>query len=138
LETDLISTLQAGEIHYPFIYRSVALQHGLEYVALNDYMDLSNASKGDFYANVTIERVSTMIPGQNAGTKTAKPIVYGLTIPNTAPNPAVAISYVKFMLSTPGVWIDSYQIPVWPYLTNNVSLLPTALQPYCVNDPNYP
>ncbi|MHA1786394.1 MAG: tungstate ABC transporter substrate-binding protein WtpA [Candidatus Helarchaeota archaeon] len=137
-ETDLISSLQAGEIDYLFIYRSIAKQHGLNYLSLDDHLDLSNESLSDFYANVTVNRKSPIIPGAQSSDIAAKPIVYGITIPNTAPHPEAAIQYVKFMLGSPGVWIDNYQEPVWPYLTNNVSLLPTQLQPYCINDPNYP
>lgn len=133
-ETDLISTLQGGEINYLFIYRSVALQHGLEYYRFNDYQDLSNASKEDFYANVTVSRISPLIAEQDPDV-TAKPIVYGITIPNTAPNFNAAVEYVKFILGSPGVWIQNYQIPIWPCLASNVSLLPIGLQDYCVDDP---
>ncbi|NHI93530.1 MAG: extracellular solute-binding protein [Candidatus Lokiarchaeota archaeon] len=136
-EVDLISTLQAGEIDYLFIYKSVALQQGLSYIGLDPHMALNDSSLTTFYRNVTVSRDSPLIPGASASDVTASPIVYGLTIPNVAPNEAAAIQYVKFMLSNPGVWIDTFQTPVWPYLTNNVSALPTALQPYCVNDPDY-
>lgn len=143
-EVDLISTLQAGEIDYLFIYRSVALQQGLSYIALDPHMALNDSSLKAFYNNVTVHRISPLLKNSTTGeylsTKdaTASPIVYGLTIPNVAPNEAAAIQYVKFMLQSPGVWTENYQSPVWPYLTNNVSLLPEALQTYCENDPNYP
>ena len=143
-EVDLISTLQAGEIDYLFIYKSVALQQGLSYLALDPHMALNDSSLKGFYDNVTVHRISPLLKNSttdeylSTSDATASPIVYGLTIPNVAPHAAAATLYVKYMLSNPGVWIDNYQTPVWPYLTNNVSALPTELQPFCVQDPSYP
>jgi len=137
-EVELITYLEGGTIDYLFIYESVARQHGLDYYSFNDYLDLSNKSKGNFYANVTIQRWSTMQLGIYKGTTTAKAIVYGLTIPKHPEHYDAAVAYVKFMLSTPGVWFDNYQEVVWPYLTNNVNLLPEPLRVFCINDTDYP
>jgi len=136
-EVELISTLEAGAIDYLFIYTSVAKQHGLQYYDLPDYEDLSNQSKKTEYAAVTIQRWSTMDPGQRAADATGTAIVYGLTIPNHAPHETAAISYVKYMLSSPGVWIDNYQEPIFPYLASNTSALPEALRPFCINDTDF-
>ena len=42
-ETDLLALLEAGEIDYLFIYRSVAQQHGLKMILLDDAMNLKAA-----------------------------------------------------------------------------------------------
>lgn len=138
-EVELISSLEAGVIDYLFIYTSVARQHGLEYIDIPDAVDLSNQSKKAVYNIAQVYRWSTMDPGKITSTPTVNgtAIVYGLTIPNGAPHKEAAEKYVKYMLSSPGVWIDNYQEPIWPYLASNTSALPTILRPYCVNDTDF-
>ncbi|MHA1405510.1 MAG: substrate-binding domain-containing protein [Candidatus Helarchaeota archaeon] len=141
-EVDLISSLQAGEIDYLFIYTSVAVQQSLNYLEFDDHLDLSNATLKEFYANCTVHRESPLIPGAKASDITAAPIEYGITIPNNAPHPVQAIAYVEFILQNPQIWIQNGQDPYSTgasfskYPTNNVALLPSQLQPYCIDNPS--
>jgi molybdate/tungstate transport system substrate-binding protein len=96
-EVDLIALLEMGAIDYMFIYRSVAVQHGLEYIELPDSINLSNPKLADWYG-----QVSTEINGKKPGEKIkfdGEPIVYGSTILRDAPNPRAALEFIKFLLS---------------------------------------
>ena len=95
-ETDLLALLEAGEIDYFFIYRSVARQHGLKWVTLPDEINLKNAEMTDLYKRATVN-----ITGKTPGSvvqKPGAPMVYGVTIPTNAPNPAAAEAFVSFLL----------------------------------------
>jgi len=97
-ETDLLALLEVGAIDYIFLYRSVCEQHGLRYVTLPDEINLKKAELADIYRTATAE-VSGKAPGE-ALIKHGQPIVYGVTIPKNAKNPAAALAFVRFLLET--------------------------------------
>jgi molybdate/tungstate transport system substrate-binding protein len=134
-EVDMISSLEAGEIDYLFIYRSVAIQHNFGFIELDDHMNLANVTLESYYNTVKVHRISPLVPGQSSSDVKAETIQYGLTIPNNAPHPEDAIVYVKFMLGYPGLLMEMGQPPYFPAFASNVSKLPAALQPYCVQYP---
>lgn len=95
-ETDLLALLEMGEIDYIFLYRSVAVQHGLMFLALPDEINLKRPDLGALYSTVEVG-----IAGKNPGSSTKKkgaPIVYGVTIPSNSPNPETAQAFVDFLL----------------------------------------
>ncbi len=95
-ETDLLALLETHAIDYLFIYRSVAEQHGLKWLPLPDEVNLKKAELAGLYKSVSVE-----ITGTAPGTKTTQvgePMVYGVTIPNNAPNPKAALAFVTFLL----------------------------------------
>ncbi len=134
-EVGLISALQAGEIDYLFIYKSIAVQHNLGFIELDDHINLGNFSLESFYKTVWVHRISPLLPGKSSTDKQASTIQYGLTIPNNAPHLEDAINYVKMIIGCPGLLEELGQPPYYPAYASNVSALPTALQPYCVNYP---
>lgn len=93
-ETSLLSALELGEIDYLGIYRSDAMQHGLRYVHLPAKIDLSDPADAAFYASGVAETKGGVLHG--------KPIVYAVTIPTNAPEPALAAQYVELLLSPEG------------------------------------
>ncbi len=96
-ETDLLALLESCTIDYLFLYRSVAEQHGLKFIILPDSVNLKNPEISDFYSTA-----STDISGKSPGeiiTKKGEPMVYGITIPDNAPNKAMALDFVEFVLS---------------------------------------
>ena len=95
-EVDLLALLQAGELDYIFIYRSVAEQHKLKYITLPDKINLKKAEFADFYKTASV-RITGKEPGTFI-TRTAKPIVYGVAIPDNAPNRKVALAFLTFLL----------------------------------------
>jgi molybdate/tungstate transport system substrate-binding protein len=64
------------------------------------------------------------------GTLTGKPIIYGLTIPSNAPDPALARRFVEFVLSPPGQAImrGSGFVVISPALAANHSAVPAGLR----------
>jgi len=113
-ETDLIALLQSGDMDYAFEYRSIAVQHGLRFVELPEEINLCCVEHADFYQQAKVE-VSGREPGTSI-TKVGKPIVYGVTIPRNAPNPELAVEFVRFLLGPEGQAImeEQGQPPIVP------------------------
>jgi len=102
-EVDLLALLESSSIDYIFLYRSVAQQHKLNYISLPDSINLKNPELFDLYSSAKVK-----ITGKQPGTfitKKGQPMVYGITIPNNAPNKNLAINFVKFILSKKGAEI---------------------------------
>lgn len=95
-EVDLIALLETKALDYVFIYRSVAEQHRLPYVSLPPELNLGDIRYADFYKNAAV-RVKGKKPGETV-VQTGKPIVYGVTLLNGAPNREAAAAFLKFML----------------------------------------
>lgn len=93
----LLSLLDAGGIDYAFEYRSVAQAHGLRWVALPSEINLGSPVYAEIYRTATVElgfqRFSTI-----GSTRVGRPIVYAVTVPNNAPNPALAREFAAFMV----------------------------------------
>ena len=85
----VLSHLEAGGIDYAFEYRSVAQGRNLRWISLPQEIDLSSPEYADEYGNVRVilgfQRFSSI--GQE---RTGQPIVYAVTIPNSAPNKKLA------------------------------------------------
>lgn len=95
-ETDLLALLETGAIDYLFIYRSVAEQHGLRWMALPDEINLKRPELAPLYHSVSVN-----ISGDKPGTfvtQYGEPMVYGVTIPKNAPNPEAALAFITFLL----------------------------------------
>jgi len=130
-ETDLLALLEAGEIDYLFIYRSVIEQHHLKSVELPDEINLSSPLHADFYAAATVA-VSGRKPGEKMTIK-ALPILYSVTIPKDAPNRAAAEAYLAFLLGPEGQAIikRNGQGSVAPAVTKDLDAVPESLRPLC-------
>jgi len=129
-EVDLIALLESGDLDYAFNYFSIARQHRLNFVELPLEIDLSSDRFKDNYAKAQVD-----IAGKEPGTtitKQGKPIVYGITIPNKAPHPELAVAWISFLLSSNGIAImeASGQPPIIPAVTNDKSKLPDELRKY--------
>lgn len=96
-ETDLLALLGAGEIDYIFLYRSVAEQHGLKYLVLPDEINLKTPKHAALYSSVTVD-ISGKEPGTTITTR-GEPMIYGITIPASAPNRKAALAFVGFLLA---------------------------------------
>jgi molybdate/tungstate transport system substrate-binding protein len=121
-ETSLLAALQSGQIDYLAIYRSNALEDHLKYIALPTQINLSDSALAPAYAKVTINAGSL-------GNLTAKPIIYGLTIPSNAPDPALAQKFISFVLSPQGQAImrsNGFAV-ISPALASGTA--PASLQP---------
>lgn len=122
----LLEGLESGAIDYAFEYKSVAVQHKLNYVELPDEINLSNWTQHDYYAqiNVTIQKGDDkmIIPGA--------PILYGVTIPKNAEHATDAKNFIKFLLSEDGRNIikECGQNSMYPAYTDDPSRVPSELR----------
>jgi len=94
---ELVKLLKDGHMDYAWEYLSVASQHGLKYVTLDDHINLGNYKYDGFYklaqVDVTGKKPETMI------TKTGQSCTYGITMIKDAPNPEAAEAFLAFLLS---------------------------------------
>ena len=123
-ETSLLAALQSGQIDYLAIYRSNALEQHLKYIALPPQINLSDPAMAAAYGKVTIHAGSL-------GALTAKPIIYGLTIPANAPSAALGQKFISFVLSPQGQAImrSNGFVVISPALASSQDKVPAALQP---------
>lgn len=101
-ETDLIPLLEAGAVDILFIYRSVALQHDLAFVELPDEINLCDPGREAAYNRVAL---SLNADSPEPVLVSAGAIVYGITVPVNAPNPALAREFVELVISAEGARI---------------------------------
>ncbi|MHC4855628.1 MAG: tungstate ABC transporter substrate-binding protein WtpA [Planctomycetota bacterium] len=130
-ETDLLGLLEAGEIDYLFIYRSVAAQHGLNTILLPDQINLKNEAFASFYKTATV-KLSGKEPGRFI-TRCGESMIYSVTIPKTAANAESAELWVAFLLSERGRTIMAqYGQPcLVPAEVTHYEELPNILKQYC-------
>lgn len=95
-ETDLLALLETHVIDFLFIYRSVAEQHGLRWLALPDEINLKKAEMTERYRSVSVT-ISGTAPGTTMS-QAGEPMIYGVTIPRNAPNPRAAMAFLDFLL----------------------------------------
>jgi len=133
----LIPLLQTGSIDYCFLYQSNAEQYGLRYIELPDEINLGSPQYEDNY-----EQVSVVFEEQRFATvnldRRGEPIYFGLTIPANAPHPALAAEFVKFILGQEGnkVFQSCWQPVFEPAFTDNLTAVPSVLQPLLTTDPS--
>ena len=134
--TQLIPLLEAGSIDYCFLYLSNAKQYGFSYVQLPDQINLGNPQYESYYQQVQVTfayaRFASIGLDRNGDT-----IYFGLTVPNNAPHPTLAVKFVSYLLSGEGKQIfDSWWQPVFsPSFTDNLAALPTALRSLVTHEP---
>jgi molybdate/tungstate transport system substrate-binding protein len=122
-ETSLLSALQSGQIDYLAIYKSNALEEHLDYLKLPPQVNLSDPAMAAAYSKVTVN-------GGSLGELTGKPIIYGLTIPTTAPDAALGRAFVKFVLSAKGQAIMTSEgfVSVTPSLASSQAKVPASIR----------
>jgi len=93
---ELIVLLQTGDMDYAWEYRSVAVQHKLNFLQLPEKINLGSTDDNDFYKQAVVE-----ISGKKPGTqtkKTGRAITYGVTLLRKAKNRAAALAFLNFVL----------------------------------------
>ena len=116
-----------ASIDYAFEYRSVAVQRGFEFVELPDGINLTSMDYENTYKRVRERLASGKVI-------TAKPIVYGITIPKNAPNENAAIEFITLLITEYGreIFENCGQPPIVPAVASNVDKLPENLQPLVI------
>ena len=130
-ETSLLGALQSGQIDYLAIYKSSALENHLKYIALPAQVNLSDPAMAAAYGKVSIHAGSL-------GTLAAKPIIYGMTIPTSAPNSALGEKFVSFVLSPAGQAImrSNGFVVISPALANPQDKVPASIKPLTTQWPS--
>ncbi len=94
---ELVSLLKTGNMDYAWEYLSVAVQHSLKYITLNDHINLGNYKMDSLYAQAQVK-----VTGKKPGTwitRTGKSCTYGITLVKDAPNRKRAIQFLAYLLS---------------------------------------
>jgi molybdate/tungstate transport system substrate-binding protein len=118
---------------YAWEYLSVAVQHGLKYVALNDHINLGNYRYDNFYKMAEVK-----VTGKKPGTwtvKKGKSCTYGITMVKNSTNQEATIAFLQYMLDPQGglkILKDMGQPPFIPCRIADQAeydSLPAALKP---------
>lgn len=94
---ELVNLLKTGHMDYAWEYLSVAIQHELKYITLNDHINLGNYLYDDFYKQAQVK-----VTGKTPDTwviHQGQSCTYGLTLLKNAPNPEAARAFLQFLLS---------------------------------------
>lgn len=99
-EADQVALLQAGELDYIWTYENLAARMGLRYVRLPDAIDLGAPADSAGYAHASVR-----VLGKRIGdtlTIRGRPILFGVSVPRSAPHAATAERFVAFLISPEG------------------------------------
>lgn len=97
---ELVSLLKTGNMDYAWEYLSVAVQHELKYIKLDDRINLGNYQFDDFYKQAQV-RVTGKSPGTWI-TRTGQSCTYGITIIKDAPHADAAVQFMAYLLAPDG------------------------------------
>ncbi len=135
---DLIAAIQSGDLDYAFEYRSVAVQHGLNFIEFDDAINLcqqgmignTNITYDDFYKGASVEIMNEPGPPPVYMTKSGKAIVYGITVLKNAKNKDLATEFIALLLSEEGqnVMETNGQPFIQPQLCDHPENLPEELK----------
>jgi molybdate/tungstate transport system substrate-binding protein len=129
-EVDLVALVEANAVDYMFQYKSVAIQHGLKYIKLPDYINLGDFAKNEIYNSVSLD-VTGSTPGSKMTVK-GDYINYSLSVLSGAVNKDDAVDFVSFLLSSEGMEIfrKNGQDPIVPFSTEQPEMIPEKLKKY--------
>jgi molybdate/tungstate transport system substrate-binding protein len=122
----LVSLLKSGQMDYGWEYLSVAVQHGLKFVKLDDHINLGNYKFDDYYKQAQVE-----VTGKKPGAmivRTGKSCTYGVTLLKLAPNRQGAELFMEYLLSPHGglqILQEMGQPPFTPCRVPNADMLKT-------------
>ena len=97
---ELVALLKTGQMDYAWEYRSVAVQHELQFLELDDHINLGNYAFDNFYGQAQV-KVSGKKPGTWI-TRTGKSCTYGVTMVKDGPNPKGAALFMAYLLDPEG------------------------------------
>ncbi|XXJ20391.1 tungstate ABC transporter substrate-binding protein WtpA [Desulfovibrio caledoniensis] len=129
---ELVSLLESGHMDYAWEYLSVAVQHHLKYVTLDNHLNLGDSALNDFYANAKVK-----VTGKKPGTfidRVGKSITYGITKIDKGPNPEAADAFLAYLFDPEGglkILKEMGQPPFVPVRTTEAGMakMPEVLKP---------
>ena len=99
-EADQVALLTAGEYDYAWTYENLAKSAGFSYVKLPDAIDLGNPADSANYGLASV-RVQGKTPNDSI-IFTGRPILFAVSILNSARSETLAERFVAFLLSADG------------------------------------
>ena len=133
-ETDLIALLEKNVVDYIFLYKSVAIQHGLHYVELPDEVNLRNPELDSLYQTVEVE-VAGKTPDEKIVEK-GESMVYGITIPLTATEKELAVEFAAYLLDPDKgqkIFLKHGQNSMVPAFSDTYKHIPDPLKKFAKN-----
>jgi len=118
-EHDLEFKFASGEIDYMPMYRVSAAERGLHWLELPAPINLGDTSFASTYASASITIPAGIAGAPDSIVIRGAPILYGLTVPTTAPHPAAALAFAAFVLSPAGTAIihdEGFDVPPHPVI----------------------
>jgi molybdate/tungstate transport system substrate-binding protein len=132
-EVDLLALLESQSVDYIFLYKSVAIQHNLKFLVLPAEVNLKDPDFTSLY-NTAVVLINGKEPGKKVAMK-GEPMIYGVTLINSAPNKPVALAFLQFMLSKNGgikIFEKDGQPSVIPQKNPNFDKLPEQLKSFAI------
>ena len=107
---ELLSRLEEGGLDYAFEYKSVAVQHGFEFLEFPPQLNLGDKKFENVYSQIRVYLSNGKIK------KRGKPILYGVTIPKGAKREVDAVKFIQMLIGEEGQRIleSKGQPPVFP------------------------
>jgi molybdate/tungstate transport system substrate-binding protein len=124
----LLFPIQSGDLDYGFEYKSVAQQHGVNFLEFPPEINLGSEKYKTLYPDMKVKLAFKRFASVNPDYDIL-PIIYGMTIPNNAPHPQEAVRLMKFILSPLGQEImeETGQVIINPPVVDVLENLPQPL-----------
>jgi molybdate/tungstate transport system substrate-binding protein len=138
-ESQAATLLKTGVVSALITYRSYAVVNGLTYQSFDPIVGLSanNSTALSDYAQVT----STVVGSTGSFvTVHAAPVLFAVTVPTNAPNPALGAAFVHLLLSPQGAAILSAGgafTPIFPGWSDDPGAVPSILAPDVTGLPSW-
>ncbi|MGD0249319.1 MAG: substrate-binding domain-containing protein [Thermoplasmata archaeon] len=138
-ESQAAILLRTGIVSSVITYRAVAIQNHLPYILLDPIVGLgaNNTTALADYAKLSTQVISST---GSLTTVVPAPILFAITVPSNAPNPALGALFVHLLLSPQGSAIlaqDNAWTPIFPGWTNAPSAVPGILAPDVTGLPSW-
>ena len=130
-EVDLLALLEIHETDYIFIYKSVAIQHGLKYLELPVQINLKSVDYDEQYSQASVS-IKGNTPDATLNVK-GESISYAITLLDNSPNPTAAIAFLKYMLNKEKgmkILIQAGHNSLIPYVNPQEFIYPVFLDDY--------
>lgn len=106
-ETELVASLDTGQLDAGVVYRNMAVGHGLDFVELPPEVNLGDPAHADLYADASFE-------SDRGEVFRGRPIVYGASVLRDASNPSGGREFLEFVTEGEGVTLlrdEGFRVP---------------------------
>jgi molybdate/tungstate transport system substrate-binding protein len=138
-ESQAATLIKTGVVSAVITYKAVAIQNGLPYVAFDPIVGLlaNNTTALHDYSALSTQIISST----GSLTKVVPaPILFSVTVPLNAQNPALGAAFIHLLLSPQGSAILAEQgawIPIFPGWSNDPGAVPSVLAPDVTSLPSW-